>query len=161
VDYTLQPNVEYAIWKPSAPANASEFGSVILDTAAKKARVTIVVGEGDPIVILYDPNEWQYHLKERGFLIPPMVWSQGILVYTQTPTGVTELVHIVPQPDDGGIMNFTKGVYRGQTQRGTYCKLAMTKVLSHIVCPGVRLLLDATKLPEVNDRVPGKCVCFA
>lgn len=156
VDYALRTNVMYALWKPSAPTGAPEYGSLILDTATKKARVTTRVKGGEPVVTLYDPNEWQFRIKESGFLIPPMIWSQGILMYATTTNKLVELAHVIPMKDSGSVMDFDKGEYQVRTQSGKRTTLSMRRVLTHIVAPGVKLLLDASKLPDAKDRVDGE-----
>ena len=132
---------------------APEFGSLILDTATKKARVTTRVAGGAQVVTLYDPEEWQ-----RGLLIPPMIWSHGMLVYTKTLQGVVELAHVLPLADAGGVMDFDKGEYQVRTQRGVRIALPMKRIVASMVSPGVKLLLDASKLPVEKDRVDGKFV---
>lgn len=137
---------------------APEFGSLILDTATKKARVTTRVAGGAQVVTLYDPEEWQFHLRERGLLIPPMIWSHGMLVYTKTLQGVVELAHVLPLADAGGVMDFDKGEYQVRTQRGVRIALPMKRIVASMVSPGVKLLLDASKIPVEKDRVDGKFV---
>lgn len=153
VSYAIQANVKYPIWNPSTSTRT--FGSLVIDTKADNVQIVITSDGGAAQPTTLPLDRWQSDLKALNFLIPPVISAYGIVVYVKTAGDVMKLGHVIPQADNLTFIDFATGRYRVLFSDDTRMALCMRETMNSVLCPGVKLLLDAAKLPNVADRVEG------
>ena len=148
----LLPDHHYSVWR----ARDQVKGSLLVNTKKKIVELYVDEGEAGSTAHSLDYSTWHLKLREKGFLVMPMIWRSGACIKTLhgDPPMVT-LGCLVPFEAFNSNYNHERFVYRASIgPEGEALELSFRDTIEALVRPGEDLFLDLDEYQALRSFVP-------